>query len=165
MKIIKENENYLIDREGDIISISYQKGKMSAFLTPSKDKDGYLLCALKHKWYKVHRLVAQHFLNNPLNKKNVNHINGIKSDNRVENLEWCTHKENMQHAVLNNLNGFAKGEKSPKTKLKNDDIRKIRFLKNNGYTSRQLAEIYNISFGSIRKIVYNERWKHIEKMR
>lgn len=55
------------------------------------------------KMYRVHRLVAISFIENPLNKKEVNHINAIKSDNKVENLEWCSNLENVRHARANGL--------------------------------------------------------------
>ena len=76
-------------------------------LKQHKDTNGYMYLNLSIngnvKKAKVHRLIAIHFIKNDNNKKEVNHKNGIKTDNRLENLEWVTHKENSLHARDNNL--------------------------------------------------------------
>lgn len=81
--------------------------KRKYILKPHKDRRGYLFVNLSHNskvlCSRVHRLVALAFIPNPLNKKEINHKNGNKLDNRVENLEWATHKENMKHAFSNHL--------------------------------------------------------------
>lgn len=71
-------------------------------LITSKSYHGYfkvsLMCDGRQEFIRVHRLVAKAFIINPDGKATVNHKNGIKSDNRVENLEWCTQSENLKHA-------------------------------------------------------------------
>lgn len=81
----------------------YIKLPQYIYSTLTEDKDGYLTKIFEYyknnkKNIKIHRLVATYFIPNPLNLPCVNHINGVKSDNRVENLEWVSVKENNEHS-------------------------------------------------------------------
>jgi hypothetical protein len=97
MKDIKDYEGlYQVSNLGTVYSV-----KSGKFLKPRKTKLGYILIDLyknnKQKTYYLHRLVAQAFIPNPLNLPEVNHKSEIKTDNRVENLEWMSHKENINY--------------------------------------------------------------------
>ena len=103
IKVIDNFPNYTISITGEIINITtgYIKKAWQC-------KNGYLYVDLQHVGYKLkfplHRLIATHFIPNPENKRTVNHIDGNKLNNTINNLEWATDSENIQHAYDNQLN-------------------------------------------------------------
>lgn len=145
---------------------SFARSTEPRMITPTTVKPGYLRLKLGHSGsYLVHRLVALAFIPNPLELKTVNHINGIKTDNRVENLEWMSHKHNVQHAHLNGLvktRADVKGEKHPGVKLTTIQVREIRDRYSKGnIEQKELAIEYRVGSGTISDITRYKSWKHI----
>lgn len=108
----------------------------SNLLKPSYSR-GYKVVTLNNDnvdriWIGVHRLVAQAFIPNPEDKPQVNHINGIKDDNRVENLEWATSKENMLHKYHVLKVGLFKSSDIVRIGAKNPKSIPVNVLDNNG---------------------------------
>jgi hypothetical protein len=118
----------------------------------SLHKDG------KRKLYLVHRLVAIAFIANPENKCDVNHINGIKSDNNLSNLEWNTRRENIQHAYDTRLRIPVNGINHSSNKLTEQQVLEIR---SSNLTHRELGKIYDVSQTTISRIKNRHIWKHI----
>ena len=134
-------------------------GKSPRILKAVPHSNGYLsicLCVNKKiKGYLLHRLVAEAFISNPDNKPQVNHINGIKTDNRVENLEWATEEENTRHALSIGLT--PQGERRTESKLTNEQALYIR--KNpEGISQQKLAKNFGVSQSTIGRIQRGESY-------
>ena len=138
------------------------KGRL---LNPYKNAHGYLKVKLSNgrkngKLVSVHRLVAIHFIKNPEEKPDINHLDGDKENNFPENLEWCTKKENLTHAKKNNL--IATGHKINTTKLSEKEVLEIRkkYIPWK-YSQRRLAKEYGVSRVCIQSIIKRETWKYL----
>ena len=131
------NENIEISNYGNI--------KVNGIIKKQQiDKDGYRTISINKKQYKVHRLVAQTFIPNPLNKKEVNHRDMNKANNHVNNLEWNTHLENMQHAFKNKNIGYSRNKMVVQHKLDGEVIKIWNSIKD-------ATEQLNIPTGNISK--------------
>lgn len=128
--------------------------------------NGYLKVGLsrenKQTTYAVHRIVLSEFGRTATRFEQCNHKNGIKTDNRIENLEWCTCKENIEHSQI--VLGYCrKGAGNGKSKLTDEDVKIIRWLRFNYPEVRacDLAEYFGVSDTNICDIWNFKKWKHI----
>lgn len=173
-KPIKGLENlYEIDEKGNVYALPTIKYTPTTKylskerkLKPYNNGYGYLLVDMRKdgKRYMrlVHRLVAEAFIPNPNNLPQVNHKDGNKSNNQVDNLEWCTCSENQYHAFRHSLKPY--GPNHPKSKLTWDDVYNIRkYYKKGkrGYGVSTLAKKFDVSPSTIRQIVIGKTYnKH-----
>lgn len=154
--------NYYISEKGDIYSEVSQK-----WLTPIVDKDGYLRVRLINyagviKAIPVHRLVMMTYQPVPnMNLLEVNHKDGDKTNNSLDNLEWVSNKENIQHAYQTGLRNSV-GEHNPGHKLTEKEVFEIiDFLQYTTYTQAEIAVLYNVHEETIGRIKRKKSWKHL----
>jgi hypothetical protein len=163
-KDIPEYEGfYQVSNIGNVRSFYRTRGMGVRNLSKSKTKKGYLTVSLSLdkiiKTKKVHRLVALAFLGE--SDLTVNHKNGIKDDNRLKNLEYCTRAENTKHGHISGLMTYSRGENNGKSKLTTDQVLEIRRLSLAGVPRIELASLYNVSPQNISDIILRRKWKHV----
>jgi hypothetical protein len=162
-KDIKDAPNYQVS---DMGRVRYIKDNCNKLLRITVSGKGYCQVPLKRDgWYKtakVHRLVGEAFIENIENKPHINHINGIKTDNRACNLEWVTVSENILHAYKTGLKTPSKC--NCKTKLSPDDIELIAKVSNEAkkqFKPKDIAKHFGISVSTVYSIKNGESWKHL----
>jgi hypothetical protein len=142
---------------GEMIQIT----KSSKILKITETSGGYRRVMIARKQHSIHRLVAEAFIPNPENKPQVNHVNGDKTNNCVENLEWCTGSENIRHRIDVLGVTTSVGENHPGAKLDEQRVLSIRERLSAGEKGRDLAKEYNVVFQTISDIKRRKLWKHI----
>lgn len=147
------NGNYEVSNKG-----GFRRVKDKKELSIDFESCPYCKFTLNGKGYLIHRLVAQSFIPNPKNKKFVNHKNGIKKDNRVENIEWCTRKENENHAFETGLKNST-GSENVMSKLDESTVLQIKKRANEGAVI--LAKEFGVHRATIQRIFNGKIWCHV----
>jgi len=156
-KCINGYENYYqISNYGNVKTL-YNRYKKCIFKKPFIRKDGYVVINLikdkKQTTFYLHKLVAGHFIqqDGDVLKSEVNHIDGNKQNNNVDNLEWCTSSFNSKHAYDTGLTKI--GSERTSSKLTEDLVRKIPELIKNGNTIKQISKLFNVSTTAIHHVL------------
>jgi len=168
-KEIKDYEGlYQVSDSGMVRSLdrtdSMSRKIQARVLKPWKINSGYLVVGLckngKVKRCLVHRLVINAFIKPIPELEHTNHKNGIKTDNRIENLEWSNKSLNGLHAYKTGLSKPLLGSKHPKTTLTEKQVFTIKYQSQNK-SRKQLAQQFGVSYDCIRYIQNEKRWAHI----
>ena len=149
-------KDYYITKNGEVYSIL--NGKKRRLKTQINQK-GYERITIRKKSYQIHRLVAENFIPNQNNLQQVNHKDGNKLNNCVDNLEWCNNSYNQIHAWNNNLQPRLR--KVPNRALTLEQAEEIRKEYLTGKTSqRKLAKKYNVSKTTIADLLNGKYYNH-----
>jgi hypothetical protein len=156
-KEIIDYPGYMVSSAGNVKSLPKKTAPGIRILVQSIDKYGYRVLGLfkdgKQKTFTVHRLVAKAFIPNPQNHPQINHINGIKTDNRVENLEWCDGFHNQTHRIME------LGHENYRRKLTRDDVFEILYA--TPYTNYRvdLAKRFGVTVACIKQVRAGRNYK------
>lgn len=151
------SEKYECSNEGHI-----RNKKTKRVLKEFIGKDGYMRTQFDGKTQTIHRVIAKAFLPQETGKVFVNHKNGDKQDNRVENLEWCTRSENVKHAYDNGLIKPKTGSNNGRCKLSENDVKYIKENYRRGdkeFGAKALAQRFGVASQTICAVVSGQNWK------
>lgn len=152
---------YQISNKGQVRSL-----KTSIMLKPMTCTNGYLIACLwkdgKQKKFLIHRLVAIHFLDNPAQLEDVNHKDECKTNNKVENLEWVSHCNNMNYGnVRKKISSSNAGRIANNRKLSINQIKQIRKLIEQKTRYKEIAKKMKVSVTTVQRIASRVYYKEV----
>jgi hypothetical protein len=154
---IEGHHNYSIGVDGRVFSTFSGK-----YLKPCHDRRGYCYVKLTGgKQFAIHRLVASHFLPLVDGRPQVNHKDGDKDNNQLENLEWSTCQENIQHGWKIGLYHARNGDRVNTAKLTAEKVLSIRKRRLAGESAKLLAVEFGVDYSSIWNVTARKTWRHI----
>jgi hypothetical protein len=163
--VIGYEGRYQVSRDGDVKSLNYHRQGFEKVLKFDENKSGYRLASFSTKSamrkFTIHSLVAASFIGPRPEGMQINHINGIKHDNRAENLEYVTQPENMKHAYATGLQRPHRGSQHVNAVLDEEKVRSMFRRKSEGCTGRQIAKDLGVGEGTVSQILRGLRWKHV----
>lgn len=156
-------EVYEVNRVGQV------RRTNGRLMNPWANHNGYMLVKLtcvklkKRADYRIHRLVAEAYLPNPENKPYINHIDNNPANNSIENLEWCTQGENIQHARNQGrmADRYWKGKRSPNASLTDEQIKNIRELRAQGLSYQRIADDVGTNKRTVERVIKGEAYAAI----
>jgi len=147
--MVEIEKDYFVTEKGKIFS-KRKFNELTELKLSRTGHKGYVKVTINNKAYFVHRLVAKAYLAKPFDKEVVNHINGIKDDNCVENLEWCTRSYNSKHAYDI---GLHKPYTGLKDKGNNKFYKEWDNLIKKGISMRKIGKQYNVSHRTVGNVI------------
>lgn len=162
MEIIPNFPAYCVTKDGRVWS-----WKTKRFLKPLLHHGYFRVSLCKNSriyWKRVSRLILETFVGPCPARMECCHNNGIKTDNRLENLRWDTRSNNIKDAIKHRTHCslYQRGETSPAVKLKEKDVRMIIYMYRTGlFLQREIAKIFNVGRQNIGSIINKKSWKHI----
>lgn len=172
-KVWGELPKYEVGSNGTVYSLNYNNSGKRKQIKSRLDADGheYVILVVNSKRHKrlVHRMVAICFIDNPGNKPQVNHKDGVRNNNDIENLEWVTSRENTLHGYRSNGRKPSEkqiaqrkemfgGTNNPKAKLDFEQVLSLRKKRSSGTLVKHLAAEFGISVAQVSAIANNKFW-------